>query len=66
MTDWGAHHFDIAQWGLGMDYSGPAGTIRSGPQSHDRRQFVYASGAEVIHGKSGGVRFIGTLHRPDL
>lgn len=23
MTDWGAHMFDIAQWGLGMDDSGP-------------------------------------------
>jgi predicted dehydrogenase len=22
-TDWGAHMFDIAQWGLGMDKSGP-------------------------------------------
>ena len=43
--DWGAHHFDIAQWGLDMDKSGPYRIIRSDePYSTDlfhggRRQF---------------------------
>jgi predicted dehydrogenase len=61
MTDWGAHHFDIAQWGLGMDDSGPVEIIPpSDPKATRGLRYLYANGVEMIHGDSGGVLFIGT------
>ena len=42
-TDWGAHMFDVAQWGLGMDKSGPVEISPVG----DGTEFItwkYASG----------------------
>jgi predicted dehydrogenase len=60
MTDWGAHHFDIAQWGLGMDESGPVEIIPpEDPKAKRGVRYLYANGAEMIHGNSGGVLFIG-------
>ena len=61
MTDWGAHHFDIAQWGLGMDESGPVEIIPpADPQATRGVRYLYANGVEMIHGDSGGVLFVGT------
>jgi predicted dehydrogenase len=61
MTDWGAHHFDIAQWGLGMDGSGPVEII---PPDDAKAQkgvrYIYANGVEVVHATCGGVQFIGS------
>jgi predicted dehydrogenase len=58
MTNFGAHHLDIAQWGLGMDDSGPVSIEGSGtfPQDKDlcevndtcKITYTYANGVKVI------------------
>ena len=70
--DWGAHHLDIAQWGLGMDASGPVKVIRSDRPKSDkavdgfRRQsgvtLVFADGTQLIHNPfaTWGTVFYGT------
>ncbi|MAG94695.1 MAG: dehydrogenase [Planctomycetaceae bacterium] len=61
MTDWGAHHFDIAQWGLGMDKSGPVEIVLpENPKSGRGVKYVYENGVEVTHGGPSGVTFIGS------
>lgn len=66
MTDWGAHHFDIAQWGLGMDDTGPVEIHPPGAE-YERLTYVYANGIAMQHGGGSGgkagVEFIGELGR---
>ncbi len=62
MTDWGAHHFDIAQWGLGMDDSGPVEIIAPGQENNRVLTYKYANGVTMTRDSFGGqgVLFTGT------
>ena len=63
-TDWGAHMFDIAQWGLGMDNSGPVEIIPAGYQDTKFLTYKYADGAVMTEEpfdekQTKGVKFWG-------
>ena len=60
MTDWGAHHFDIAQWGLGMDHTGPVQVIPPDGKDVKDLTYVYANGIPMRRADGPGVRFVGT------
>jgi predicted dehydrogenase len=45
--DWGAHHFDIVQWALGMDHSGPVEFIPKGYDGAEYQSHIYADGTRV-------------------
>jgi predicted dehydrogenase len=69
-TNWGAHHLDIAQWGLGMDDSGPVsveGTAKYEPTGMyevpmwSNATYQYADGVTLYcgHDYRGGTLFEG-------
>jgi len=69
ISDWGAHMFDIAQWGLGMDKTGPVKFTP--PEGEAKRGLVmeYANGVIMKHqdfGRNAGVRFIGEKGTIDI
>ncbi len=70
LCDWGAHMFDIAQWGLGMDHTGPVEWIPpSDPKAVRGLVMKYANGIEMVHedfGRGWGVRFIGSEGSLDI
>jgi len=73
MTDWGAHHNDIAQWALDMDGSGPIAVEKVSaeepskePRSYNTHpnfvlKYLYANGVELQCQSQGenGARFEG-------
>jgi predicted dehydrogenase len=45
--DWGAHHFDIIQWAMGMDHSGPVEFLPKGYEGAQYQSYLYADGTKV-------------------
>jgi len=74
MTDWGAHHIDVAQWCMGTDGSGPVkvvcesmSEVYSKGDGYDwpkefRVRMTYASGVDVLVMSKGGTEVNGLMN----
>ncbi|HMB61604.1 MAG TPA: Gfo/Idh/MocA family oxidoreductase [Eudoraea sp.] len=64
LCDWGAHMFDIAQWAIGTDHTGPVRYIPPTDRNAVRGlRMIYENGIEMVHqdfDRGWGVRFIGS------
>ncbi|QEK51532.1 Gfo/Idh/MocA family oxidoreductase [Pedobacter aquae] len=52
VSDWGAHMFDIVQWALNMDHSGPV-AVTPPDENHKFLTFEYANGLKMTHENFG-------------
>jgi predicted dehydrogenase len=63
VTDWGAHMFDIVQWSLDMDNSGPVEVIPPDGNEHKFLTYRYENGITMTHQPwewSNAIQFIGS------
>ncbi|MEM0965798.1 MAG: Gfo/Idh/MocA family oxidoreductase [Verrucomicrobiota bacterium] len=62
--DWGAHHYDIVQWALGRDHTGPTRFVPKGYNGEEYAYYEYSDGIRVIRDhpdrKGYMIRFFGT------
>ncbi len=59
-TNFGAHHLDIAQWGLGMDESGPT-TIEGTATFNKNKWFETPETAKITYTYANGVKILCSL-----
>ena len=57
MTNFGAHHLDIAQWGLGRDESGPI-SIEATARYHKDKWFEVPEQSEITYTYDDGIQVI--------
>lgn len=60
LTDWGAHHNDIAQWGLGTDHTGPVKVVTTKSQFNPNGPYNVAQNFEIHYTYENGVELICT------
>jgi predicted dehydrogenase len=63
MTDWGAHMFDIVQWALDMDGSGPVQVDAPKTNGNEFLTYTYANGIKMTHQPwewNNAIEFVGS------
>ena len=60
MTDWGAHHLDITQWGLGMDSAGPIRVESVGMLPANADGYNCVTDFEVTYTYPGDIKVVAT------
>jgi len=61
MTNWGAHHFDTAQWGTGFEDSGPVEIYPPDGRDFQVLTYKYPNGVTMTRNNTcNGVKFEGT------
>jgi predicted dehydrogenase len=65
MTNWGAHHIDIAHWGMGMDDSGPL-SVDGTAIFHPQKWFEVTDGAHLTYQYPNDVTLIVGQNEKDI
>ncbi|WP_166819961.1 Gfo/Idh/MocA family protein [Thalassoroseus pseudoceratinae] len=65
MTNWGAHHIDIAQWGMGTDDTGPVEIVGEGTY-HPKGWHEVTETCRITHRYANGVELIVGQKQKDI